>query len=351
MERRSSRTRRRRGSRLRRAWRTATAIWRSERARLTLPWVISLTLHGALVISAAFIVWRIRESRTDTPPMVVSFDEPAIAPAMTEPPTPEPEPDLAEALDRVLAQPIETTPVEAPALPALPEPPPLVTPERQPFEPPSLETTEGMEVEFSGLGVSDARDIVYVVDASGSMITSLPDVLNELRRSISRLHPIQRFQVFLVQSPHDPESDEPAFAWTSVPPGLRKPVLIDGTRANKQVVFDWLETIPAQRASNIIPALQGALKLRPDAIFLLSSGATDPALLGMSPDDALARLDQLNPRRADGVRSVVIRTIQVLEDDPIGLLRRIAQAHGGESGYKFISRDDIARRFSQDGAR
>lgn len=349
MERRSSRTRRRRGSRLQRAWRTATALWRSERTHLTLPWVISLLLHVALVVSAAFIVWRIRESRTDTPPMVVSFDEPAIAPAMIEPPAPEPEPDPAEALDRILAQPIEATPVEAPALPALPEPPPLVTPEQQTFEPPSIETAEGMQVEFSGLGASDARDIVYVVDASGSMITSLPDVLNELRRSIARLHPIQRFQVFLIQSPRDPASEELAFVWTTVPPGLRKPVLIDGTRANKDAVYQWLETVPAQRASNIIPALEAALKLRPDAVFLLSSGATDPALLGMSPDAALSRLDQLNPRHGDGQRSVVIRTIQVLEEDPMNLLRRIAQAHGGESGYKFISRDDIARRFSQDG--
>ncbi len=351
MERRTSRTRRRRGSRTQRAWWAATALWRSDRTHRTLPWLFSLALHAALIISAAFIVWRIRESHTDTPPMVVSFEEPAIAPAMAKPPAPLPEPDPAEALDQILAQPTDAMPFEAPALPAMPEPPPLDIPETQTFEQPVLEDTSALQVEFSGLGASDARDIVYVVDASGSMITSLPDVLNELRRSIARLHPVQRFQVLLIQSPRDPASKESAFTWTTVPPGLKRPVLIDATRANKQAVYDWLNTIPAQRASNIIPALEAALRLRPDAVFLLSSGGTDPALLGMSPDAALSRLDQLNPRHASGDRSVVIRTIQVLEADPIDLLRRIAQAHGGESGYKFISRDEIARRFSQDGDR
>jgi hypothetical protein len=330
-------------------WRTATAIWRNERTHRTMPWLVSLTLHAALIVSAAFIVWRIRDAQTDAPPMVVSFEEPTIAPAMMTPPADEPEPDPTEALDRILAQPVEATPVEAPALPSLPEPPPIITPDVETFEPPTVDASQGLEVQFSGLGASDARDIVYVVDASGSMITSLPDVFTELRRSIARLHPMQRFQVFLIQSPRDNATGEPGFIYTTVPSGLRKPVLIDGTRANKQAVFEWLETIGANRASNIIPALEAALKLRPDAVFLLSSGATDPALLGMSPDAALSRLDQLNPRRSSGDRSVVIRTIQVLEEDPLSLLRRIAAAHGGESGYKFISRDEITRRFSQDG--
>ena len=126
-------------------------------------------------------------------------------------------------------------------------------------------------------------------------------------------------------------------------------VLIDATRAHKEVIFSWLSGLSAQRASNIVPALEAAVSLRPDAIFVLSSGATDPALLGMSPEAVLERLDRLNPKRPSGDRSIVIQTIQVLEDDPAALLRRIAHAHGGESGYKFISRDDLARQLSQDG--
>lgn len=323
--------------------------WRDPRWRIVAPWGVSVTLHLVLVIAAAFIVWRVRDTRGEAPPMVVSFEEPTIAPAMTLPSAPPSEPQIDDALEQILTPPSDALPMEAPALPSLSEPPPIVTPPVDALDSPETQLAQPLRVEFSGLGASDARDIVYVVDASGSMITSLPDVLNELRRSISRLHPTQRFQVLLIQSPREPGSKAPAFLYRNVTGTLKKPVLIDATRAHKEMIFDWLSQVSAQRASNVLPALQAAVALRPDAIFLLSSGVTDPALLGMSPEAVLERLDQLNPKGRDGQRSIVIQTIQVLEDDPARLLRRIAHAHGGESGYKFISRDDLARQFSQDG--
>jgi len=334
-----------------RTLRAATSLWRNPRTQRALPWTISLLLHTGVIVGAGLVVWRVRESRDRTPPMVVRFDEPAIAPAMAEPPAPPPEPDASAALDRILAQPADSIPDEAPALPAPSEPPPIIAPPEHsaPASAPTF-TTEPMRVEFSGLGASDARDIVYVVDASGSMVTSLPSVLAQLRRSLTQLHPTQRFQVFLFRSPVGAATDAPQFVWPAIPPGTRRPILIDATRANKAAVFTWADTIPPRFRSNPLPALEAALALKPDAIFLLSAGATDTTLVGMSVAEVLDRLDRLNPRRRDGSRRVVIRAIQVLEDDPAGLLRRIATAHGGESGYKFISREDLARQ-SPDGAR
>jgi len=323
---------------------TATALWRSPRARGVTPWLFSLLLHAGVFVGAAVVVWRVRSSRDLTPPLVVSFDEPAIAPSMAHRPAPAPEPDPADALERILAAPVDALAAEAPALPALPAPPALTAPPTP--EPVAVEDalSEPATVEFSGLGVSDARDIVYVVDASGSMITTLPTVLDELERSIRRLHPIQRFQVFLFHS--SPAGDEAhAFEWPALLPGVSRPVLLDATRGNKAAAIAWARTVSPHRRSNPLPALEAALAMNPDAVFLLSAGATDTSLLGMSIGEVLDRLDRLNPARRGG-RPVVIRAIQILDDDPAGLLRRVAAAHGGENGYKFIGRDDLTAQLS-----
>lgn len=327
-----------------RVWRSASAVWRGPRTQGVLPWLVSFSLHAGLVVVAGLIAWRVQEERPGAPPIVARFDEPAIAAAMAEPPVPMEEPDAAELVEELLT-PGEQIPAEAPALPAPPELPALTPPADAVTEPPRLVSPDASaRVEFSGLGVSEARDIVYVVDASGSMVTSMASVVAELGRSISALHPVQRFQVLLFREPVGAGADEPGFVFAPLPAPTASPVLFDATRANKAAALEWLSTITPRFRSNPLPALEAALTLRPDAVFLLSSGATEPALMGATAEEVLARLDRLNPRRRDGSRAVVIRAIQVLEEDPVGLLRQIAEAHGGENGYKFISRGDLASR-------
>lgn len=326
---------------------TARRAARSQRLRRLLPWGGSLTLHAVVIVAAAFIAWRVIPDHGDSPPISVSFEKPAIAPAMLTPTPPATPAQADETLERLLSPPVDMLKTEAPAVPNLPAPPEINEPAPADFQPIQIAQGEPLEVEFSGLGASDARDIVYVVDASGSMITSMPDVLAELRRSIDRLHPAQRFQVLLFRTPPPGSADPTSFQWLSLPAGLRKPVLIDATKKNKRAISDWLDTITPKMRSNPLPALEAALNLKPDAIFVLSSGASDPALLGRTPEEILARLDRLNPVGKNGARRVVIQTVQVLDDDPLELLRRIARAHGGESGYKFISRDDLARRHKE----
>ena len=347
----SMRSRRRKRTRAQRTLDRLRALRSNRRVGRSIPWGVSIALHFALVISAAFIAWRITDSRDDTPPLVVSFDEPAIAPAMLTPPTEQKKPDSEPAIQRVLAPPITESSAPAPQLPALPPPPPIAAPAVAQATPivHIVQNPAARKVEFSGLGAADARDIVYVVDASGSMITSFPQVLAELRRSISKLHPTQRFQVFFFRSPVNSAPGQTAYVWRNVVSADSKPILIDATRRNKKAIFDWLNTISPKSMSNPLPALESALRLKPDAIFLLSSGATDPALLGASPEQVLAELDRLNPVRRSGRRRVVIQTIQILEADPLSLLKRIAMAHSGQSGYKFISRDDLIRQYSQNG--
>lgn len=194
------------------------------------------------------------------------------------------------------------------------------------------------EVRFAGLGVSNATDIVYVVDASGSTLSTFPVVRETLRRSIGRLARTQRFQVMFfgprgfTAAPHP--SDGSA--------GERTVRLIRATPENIAAVSEWAgRVVPAGR-SNPLPALETALSLKPDAVFLLGTTITGLGQWEMSLDGLMARLDELNPAGGPaGRRRCVIKTVQFVEEDPDEVLKRIAQVHGGTNGYKFISRQEI----------
>jgi len=45
--------------------------------------------------------------------------------------------------------------------------------------------------------------------------------------------------------------------------------------------------------------------------------------------------------RLTGERRTQINCIQFLDPDPLDTLRRIAEAHGGPGGYKFLGRGEL----------
>ena len=53
---------------------------------------------------------------------------------------------------------------------------------------------------FAGTSSTNARKIVYAIDASGSMISSIQIVLEELTRSLENLSPKQSFTVIFFQN-------------------------------------------------------------------------------------------------------------------------------------------------------
>ncbi len=301
-----------------------------------IPWIVSIALHGALIASGFFIVWSVAHLAEESgPPATVSFDAPAPAPRPSEaiessevksveaPPeeqTPELELDDVLASIGSLSDSLDDLALETPPL--------------------SMEIramdTEHARVDFAGVGASDARDIVYVVDASGSMISTLVDVMRELKRSIEALHPMQRFQVLLIRN-----AEGRAFIAPKIPTSARRPVLIDATRRNKEAVSRWLDGVTPAGLSDPLGALESAIRMKPDAIFLLSTDLRGVDDEDLSPVRVLGRLDSLNPRNRRGDRRIVIKTIQILNQDSSGLMERIGLAHGGKDGYKFISLEEF----------
>lgn len=317
------------------------------------PWGISLALH-ALLISGGVLAVRTVTHRKGPPPepAIVSFRNPAPAGVqLVEPPpapTPEPidkpvpvaasaqaiaQPEPGIATRKELAEPVE--PLLKPSTPA--------GLQLAPVDAEALVRAAKMpEVSFAGLGSGNATTIIYVVDASGSMVSTLPIVLDDMARSLRQLVPAQKFQVVFFRNVQGAD-----FIAAPAPPAKTskpgdEPRLIRATRENVDAVISWSQSIVPAGRSNPIPALKTAISLKPDAVFVLSKGITGIGEWEPDKQELLAELDQLNPRDPrNGKRPVTIKTIQFLDRDPLGVLEAIGLLHGGEDGFNFVTREEL----------
>ena len=180
-----------------------------------------------------------------------------------------------------------------------------------------------------GLTASNARSVVYVIDASGSMIGTLPIVIDQLRRSLTTLSDRQTYSVIFFQ--HNRA--------LPVPPPRLQPATPQAIRRSMQ----WIDerVVPAGR-SNPLGALEKALGLKPDVIFLLSENITGSGEFEIDQADLLSLLDRLNPvHRRTNRRRTRINCVQFLDPDPLDTLGKIARRHGGPDGYRILSRSEL----------
>ena len=185
------------------------------------------------------------------------------------------------------------------------------------------------EVSFGGVRAPEARRIVFVVDASGSMIGAFPEVVSELENSLRGLSPKQFYGILLFQETGSIE----------VPP---KGKLLSAQNENITESMNWVEdNIYPTGRSNPTAALRRAFILDPDVIFIVSTNITGSGEFEINKKELLATLDELNPIRRSGTRAIRIRCIQLLDKDPLGTLETIATLHGGREGYAFINRDQL----------
>jgi hypothetical protein len=192
---------------------------------------------------------------------------------------------------------------------------------------------------FAGLGAKRAGSVVYVVDASGAMVSSLKFVFAELERSVGGLSSAQRFQVVLFRERPGAASLYETFTPPSV--DARRLKLVAATPTNKAALSRWLASVAPFGRSNPLDGLRRGLEFEPDAIFLLSrsirrSGneAGKPetgGVWGRGTAEILAELDRANPRRGQH-RRVIIKCIQFLEEDPTGTMQAIGTEHGDGAG-------------------
>lgn len=303
--------------------------------RAAMAWGISILAHGAVIGLMVMVVRVVLPPMDDGPMVVVSFDEPGLA--RRPEPTTNTESDLPETAPAPMPEP--PTPIEPPEAPAplvMPPDPGVAAPSPRVATPPPVMLAEPPEVEFVGLGAGNARDIVYVVDGSGSMISAMPIVLRELERSLRKLESMQRFQILIFQND--------GFVSMPMPGGVGGGAarLVRARAAQVDAALAWAAGTRPSGRSDPLKALEAAMKLKPDAVFLLTTEITGSQR--WSPGERAAFMEQLariNPLTAGGRVRVPIKTILFLDDDASGIIPEIGRRFGGGEGFVFRSREDL----------
>ncbi len=185
-------------------------------------------------------------------------------------------------------------------------------------------------VAIAGIRQTSAHRIVYLVDASGSMIGAYPTAVQEVLHSIARLSDEQQFAVVVFQAGE---------AFLAQSESLRRAGPTFG-RQGIELLDGWLnDSITTGGKSDISKAIRVAVALRPDTIVIVSSGLMGAQTQPTDRDALLAMLENLNPRDArTGRRSIQIGCIHLMDPEPLGALEAIAREHGGRGSYRFVPR-------------
>ncbi len=181
-------------------------------------------------------------------------------------------------------------------------------------------------------GGGNARQIAFIIDASGSLIDTLPFVIQELKKTINELSDQQSFTVIFAVDGKVIE----------VPPaGLKK-----ATPELKERVMAWFDP----RAGNIVPrgvtdpvpAITQALRYRPQLLYILSDNITGRGQYERDQQVLLAEIERAN---TGGTK---INTLQFLYPDGLTAygfeptLKIISTKTGGV--YKFVDAGELGLR-------
>lgn len=178
---------------------------------------------------------------------------------------------------------------------------------------------------------ADARDIVYILDFSGSMAVAddgrLAELKRELAASLHSLRPDCRFSIILFGLSEGAGSvavmrsggDQ---VWTNAIPMPPEGRWLTATPANIASAIHWVQARGAdpQSGSGMWDSLRLAFDLKPQAIFLLTDGET-------AGSDGNATFEEIAAGNA--ARAVRIHTVAFASDGDVPTLQRIARENGG----------------------
>jgi hypothetical protein len=160
--------------------------------------------------------------------------------------------------------------------------------------------------------------VVFVCDASGSMVNKFDDLRGELRKAIVGLKPSQSFNIIFFQGDKALALDERQLL-------VNKP-------ENRAKAFAFLDSVAACKTTDPTVALDMALRQRPGLIWLLTDG-------DFPDNEAVHRfLAQRNTPRI-----AAINTIAYVDrgESYEQVLRRIAQDNSGV--FRFVAQSDLER--------
>lgn len=291
-----------------------------------LPWGVSIILHLAIVVLAYFVIWS----------TIAAPQQAVIVPIANLSRTPGVQVHQRQ-LERVRMQRSDHRSVDTPTEASLSVPVELPAPvlgldaaaptKASPFD--RIQQPQRFTARFLGVEGGDARQVAFLIDASGTMIDTLPFVLNELKATLNKLSDGQTFTVVFFQGDDVIE----------VPPlGMKRADV-----QTRRRVIQWIDQpghVVPRGGTNPLLAIQYVLKYRPQVLFLLSDDITGQGRYKVEQRRLLAEIDRAN---TGGTR---ISTIQFIYRDPLaevpgrrGTLELIAERTGGS--YKFLDASEL----------
>lgn len=178
---------------------------------------------------------------------------------------------------------------------------------------------EASQPQASFMGISgDALRVVFVCDASGSMMDRLPRLQEQLRFSIEHLAPVQWFNVIFFQNSRAIAADAHQ--------------LIQALPGNVERIEKLLPTISARGSSNPLTAIRLAFAQRPQVVYLLTDGDFEDVAGGITDRQITDAISRLNTHGA-----VRVNTILFISD-----MRDLQQedARGGRAVLQKIAREN-----------
>ena len=186
-----------------------------------------------------------------------------------------------------------------------------------------LKGGSGKEGDFFGIK-AEGRRFIYIVDCSSSMHGgSFQRVCEELVRSISNLTSKQSFYVFFFNHRSIPMFED-----------SKNMKMLSATPPNIKRVREWIASMRASGSTDPSVALSEAIKMKPDAIFLLSDGQIPGDIPGG------LRIANVPPKVSKRKVLVPINTIGFQYTGGELLLKQIAAENDGE--YRFIPGNNSA---------
>ncbi|MEM6506633.1 MAG: hypothetical protein AAF711_14450 [Planctomycetota bacterium] len=308
-----------------------------------MPWGISILVHVALIVLAFFLVWQTIVKGPKEQPVVPNLPTAKELTTFTTDPTEDPTEEIVTGGGEAFA--VEIAPVEPVDITTIGND--FSAP--QPFTGKSFSDLTG---KFKGPNQGDhknpifggtADEVVFLIDASGSMVDVLPFVINELKRVVNKMQPrVENGRTVYQEATVIFFSGEGVH---EVPGGGGIKGMRPMTPQFKAQVQEWvaLENFNydtgGRGSAHVKAAMTRALSYEPELIILLSDnltgggqGATQHELM---QDDLLEMIHKHNKAKPP----TKINTIQFLYEDPLvrhglqGTLDRIAEETGGEARF------------------
>jgi von Willebrand factor type A domain len=173
---------------------------------------------------------------------------------------------------------------------------------------------------FFGIWDAGAR-FIYVIDCSGSMYSynSMDAAKNELLSSLSNLRRSQQFQIVFYNLDQK---------WMKAP-GKTDFQYFPASESNRRLAAQFVVGVQPEGGTQHVPALELALRLRPDVIFFLTD-AGEPA---MKPEE-MAEIQTQNAGRTR------IHCVQfgMHDNAAADFLRKLAAQNNGDFAYQNVKR-------------